>query len=99
MAEARICKTAVDEVQREDKRKIGVFRPITLWPYPYEALAKEAMKAERILVVEMSTGQMVDDVKLAMLGKRPIEFYGLTGGMVPSPDDVADRLRKMVNSK
>ncbi len=93
---ARICKTAADELKKKDKKKVGVFRPITVWPYPYEALAKEALKAKRILVVEMSTGQMVDDVKLAVLGKRPIDFYGLTGGMVPSPDDVAEELRKII---
>ena len=94
---ARICKTAADEVKKTDKKKIGVFRPISLWPYPYEALAKVAQKARKILVVEMSMGQMVDDVKLAVLGKTPIEFYGLTGGLVPSPDDVADRLRRMAD--
>jgi 2-oxoglutarate ferredoxin oxidoreductase subunit alpha len=93
---ARICKTAADEVKREDKKKIGVFRPITLWPYPYEALAKEARKATKILVVEMSTGQMVEDVKLAVLGTKPIDFYGLTGGVVPSPDNVADKLREIL---
>jgi 2-oxoglutarate ferredoxin oxidoreductase subunit alpha len=93
---ARICKTAADELKKSAKKKIGVFRPITLWPYPYEALAKEALKAKRILVVEMSMGQMVDDVKLAVLGKRPIDFYGLTGGLVPSPDDVADKLREIL---
>ena len=93
---ARICNTAADEVRKKDKRKIGVFRPITLWPYPYEALAKEARKAKIILAVEMSTGQMVEDVKLAVLGSKPIDFYGLTGGMVPSPDNVADKLREIV---
>jgi len=93
---ARICNTAVAEVQASDNRKIGLFRPISLWPYPYEALAKEAKKAKRILVVEMSTGQMVEDVKLAVLGSRPIDFYGLTGGLVPSPDDVAENLRKIL---
>ncbi len=91
---ARICKTAADEVRREDKKKIGVFRPISLWPYPYEALAAEARKAKRILVVEMSTGQMVEDVQLAVLGSKPIDFYGETGGVVPSPDDVAAKLRE-----
>ncbi|MBN2563325.1 MAG: 3-methyl-2-oxobutanoate dehydrogenase subunit VorB [Phycisphaerae bacterium] len=96
---ARICKTATDEVEEEGKEKIGLFRPITLWPYPYEALAKEAQKARRILVVEMSTGQMVEDVKLAVLGKRPIDFYGLTGGLVPSPDDVAEELREVLKRK
>ena len=91
---ARICKTAADQVRKKDKKKIGVFRPISLWPYPYEALAKQAHKAKRVLVVEMSTGQMVEDVKLAVLGARPIDFYGLTGGVVPSPDDVAEKLRE-----
>ncbi len=94
---ARICNTAMAEVVASDKQKrIGLFRPITLWPYPYEALAKEAEKAKQILVVEMSTGQMVEDVQLAVLGSRPIDFYGLTGGLVPSPDDVADKLRKIL---
>ena len=94
---ARICKTAADELKSEDKKKIGVFRPISLWPFPYEALAKEALKARTVLVVEMSMGQMVEDVKLAVLGKRPIDFYGLTGGLVPSPDDVARQLRKILD--
>jgi 2-oxoglutarate ferredoxin oxidoreductase subunit alpha len=93
---ARICKTAADEVKREDKKKIGVFRPITLWPYPYEELGEEVRKATKILVVEMSTGQMVEDVKLAVLGTKPIDFYGLTGGVVPSPDNVADKLREIL---
>jgi 2-oxoglutarate ferredoxin oxidoreductase subunit alpha len=94
---ARICKTAAEELKGE--KKIGVFRPISLYPYPYEALAAEAQKASRILVVEMSTGQMIEDVKLAVLGSKPIDFYGLTGGMVPSPDDVAGELRKLLEGK
>jgi 2-oxoglutarate ferredoxin oxidoreductase subunit alpha len=93
---ARICNTAAAEVKASDKKKIGLFRPISLWPYPYEALAKEAKKARRVFVVEMSTGQMIEDVKLAVLGSRPIDFYGLTGGLVPSPDDVAENLRKIL---
>ena len=92
---ARICKTAADEVKREDKLKIGLFRPISLWPYPYEALAKEVRKAKKVLVVEMSTGQMVEDVKLAVLGSKPVDFYGLTGGVVPSPDNVEEQLRRI----
>ena len=93
---ARICNTAADEVRREDGGKVGVFRPITLWPYPYEALASEVQKTKRVLVVEMSTGQMLEDVKLAVLGKKPIDFYGLTGGVVPSPDDVAEKVREFL---
>ena len=94
---ARICKTAADEVRTAEHKSIGVFRPITLWPYPYEALAELARKADRVLVVEMSTGQMIEDVKLAVLGTKPIEFYGLTGGVVPSPDNVADKLREILS--
>ncbi len=96
---ARICRTAADEVKKKTKKKIGVFRPISLWPYPYEGLAKEAERADRVLVVEMSTGQMIEDVKLAVLGKKPIDFYGLTGGMVPSPDNVADKIDGMLNGR
>jgi 2-oxoglutarate ferredoxin oxidoreductase subunit alpha len=59
-------------------------------------LAKEARKAKIVLAVEMSTGQMVEDVKLAVLGSKPIDFYGLTGGVVPSPDNVPDKLREIV---
>ncbi|MBU0718217.1 MAG: 3-methyl-2-oxobutanoate dehydrogenase subunit VorB [Planctomycetes bacterium] len=92
---ARICRTAADELKRE-KLKVGVFRPISLWPYPYEALAKEAKNAKRILVVEMSTGQMVEDVQLAVLGTKLIDFYGETGGVVPSPDNVADKIRELL---
>ena len=93
---ARICKTAADELDKAGEMKVGVFRPITIWPYPYEALWEQAAKAKQILVVEMSTGQMVEDVELAVKGRKPITFYGKTGGIVPSPDDVADRLRELV---
>jgi len=92
---ARICRTAVDEVRAKDKMKVGVFRPISLWPYPYEALAEASEKAAKILVVEMSMGQMIEDVKLALLGAKPIHFYGEAGGVVPSPDDVAEQIRAL----
>jgi len=92
---ARICKTAADEL-REKKVRVGVFRPISLWPYPYEALWETAEKARKVLVVEMSTGQMIEDVRLAVLGRKPIEFYGLTGGLVPSPENVEENIRKVM---
>ncbi|MHC4164588.1 MAG: 3-methyl-2-oxobutanoate dehydrogenase subunit VorB [Planctomycetota bacterium] len=95
---ARICKSAIDDVQREGL-KVSLFRPITLNPFPYAA-CKEAMDAlgpdARVLNVEMSMGQLVYDVKLAAEGSRPVEFYGTAGGIVPSPDEVADRIRKLV---
>jgi 2-oxoglutarate ferredoxin oxidoreductase subunit alpha len=92
---ARICKTAIDEVRKEGRR-VALFRPITLNPFPYEACraAMDAMPAAgRVLTVELNMGQMVHDVKHAAEGSRDIAFYGTAGGIVPSPDQVADRIR------
>jgi 2-oxoisovalerate ferredoxin oxidoreductase alpha subunit len=72
------------EALRRDGVKAGLFRPITLWPYPSKALAKAARKVEKVIVVELSNGQMVEDVRLALNGKVPVEFYGRGGGNVPS---------------
>jgi len=69
-----------------------LFRPITLWPFPVKQLEAAALRAERVLVVELSNGQMVEDVRLALNGRRPIEFYGRVGGNVP---DVEELLSKM----
>jgi 2-oxoglutarate ferredoxin oxidoreductase subunit alpha len=91
---ARICKTAIDEFKQQGGRA-GLFRPISLWPYPHEALAAEARKVKKILVVEMSTGQMIEDVWMAIGGKKKTEFFGKTGGMVPTPDEVAEMLSAM----
>lgn len=89
---ARIVKTGITEFAGG---KAGLFRPISLWPYPYDALAKAARRAKRILVVEMSTGQMIDDVRLAVGRSRRIDFYGKTGGVVPSPDEVREQLERL----
>jgi 2-oxoglutarate ferredoxin oxidoreductase subunit alpha len=90
---SRICKTAIEELEAEGFR-IGLFRPITLKPYPYEALRKAADKAKRVISVEMNMGQMIEDVRLATEGTRPIDFFGRAGGLVPSPDDVVGALRE-----
>ena len=95
---ARICKTAIDEVKREGLR-VALFRPITLNPFPLEACrrAMDSMSATGdVLTVEMSMGQLVQDVKLAAEGSRKIELYGTAGGMVASPDQVAERIRSML---
>ena len=95
---ARICKTAVDELRAEGLR-VGLFRPISLNPFPLEALARAAAalpEGGRILDVELNMGQMVRDVRLAVEGRRPVDFYGMAGGMVPSPDDVAARVRALL---
>jgi pyruvate/2-oxoacid:ferredoxin oxidoreductase alpha subunit len=65
-----------------------MFRPITLWPYPAEALAKAAANVHSVLAVELSNGQMVEDVRVALNGKVPVEFYGRVGGNVPSIAEV-----------
>ncbi|HET8666553.1 MAG TPA: 3-methyl-2-oxobutanoate dehydrogenase subunit VorB [Terriglobales bacterium] len=93
---SRILRSAVDEA-RAQGMKVGLFRPITLWPYPSRALAEIASKVSMVLVVEMSTGQMVEDVRLAVNGKVPVEFYGRVGGNVPSVAEVhAELLNRMV---
>jgi len=95
---ARICKTAIDEL-RQGGLNVALFRPITLNPFPYGKL-REAMDAmpegARVLNVEMSMGQLVWDVRYAAEGSREVEFYGTAGGIVPSPDDVAERIRGIV---
>jgi 2-oxoglutarate ferredoxin oxidoreductase subunit alpha len=95
---ARICKTAVDELKEEGLR-IGLFRPITLNPFPLEACRKamDSVLADGpVLTVEMSMGQLVQDVKLAAEGSRSVDLYGTAGGIVPSPDQVADRIRGLL---
>jgi 2-oxoglutarate ferredoxin oxidoreductase subunit alpha len=95
---ARIVKTALSDFHR-DGGKAGLFRPISLWPFPYQELAKTARRAKRILAVEMSTGQIVDDVRLSVgLGKR-VDFFGKTGGIVPTPDDVREQLAALTAKK
>jgi len=94
---ARVCKTAVDELKRNGLH-VGLFRPISLFPYPYEPLHQiseiDTMRA--FLVVEMNTGQMIDDVRLAVAERKPIAFYGRQGGMVPSPEEVISEIRKLI---
>jgi 2-oxoglutarate/2-oxoacid ferredoxin oxidoreductase subunit alpha len=68
---------------------VGLFRPKTLWPYPYEALAALSRKVDHVLVFEMSTGQMVEDVRLAVEGRCGVSFYGRPGGVVSTPEEVA----------
>jgi 2-oxoglutarate/2-oxoacid ferredoxin oxidoreductase subunit alpha len=89
---SRICKTAIDELRTEGF-KIGLFRPVSLKPWPYEACREAIDKARRVISIEMNMGQMIEDVKLAALGTKPIDFYGMAGGLVPSPDDVVGALR------
>mgnify|MGYP006295113897 CR=1 FL=1 len=90
---ARICKTAIDRLKKENI-SVGLFRPISLYPYPYKQLNESMLKAKNIFVFELSTGQMIDDVKLAMEEKRPLHFHGRAGGMVPSPEEVYGKIKE-----
>ena len=91
---ARVCRSAV-VAARAEGLKVGILRPITLWPFPKGAISDIAARTKAILTVEMSMGQMVDDVRLAVNGKCPVEFYGRTGGIIPTPDAVLAKLREM----
>ena len=90
---ARVARTAVERA-REHGLAAGLFRPITLWPFPAPALRDAALRARAVLVVELSAGQMVEDVRLALEGAVPVFHHGRTGGMVPSPDEVVAAARR-----
>ncbi len=90
---ARIAKTAIRQA-REEGIRVGLFRPITVFPFPYAELQEAAQ--DEILVVELSAGQMLEDVRLAVQDKVPITFYGKMGGVVPLPEDILEEIKKLV---
>lgn len=89
---ARICQKVM-ELAREEGIKVGLLRPITLYPFPTKEIARLAEKVKGILTVEMNAGQMVEDVRLAVNGKVPVEYHGRMGGIVFSPDEVLEALK------
>jgi 2-oxoglutarate ferredoxin oxidoreductase subunit alpha len=91
---ARVARTAIRRV-RAGGLRAGLFRPISLWPFPSAPLAELAARSRGLLVVELSAGQMVEDVRLAVEGRSPVAFHGRTGGMVPTPDEVVAALRRL----
>ncbi|MBT3320743.1 MAG: 3-methyl-2-oxobutanoate dehydrogenase subunit VorB [Anaerolineae bacterium] len=93
----RVCSSAV-RVAREEGIKVGLFRPITLAPFPKKEIAELSKRVRRILVVEMNSGMMLEDVKQAVAGRAPIEFYGRMGGMTPFPDEILDEIRRVDQS-
>ncbi len=92
---ARICKEAVDIARRKGIRA-GLLRPITLWPFPEKVIAENADRLKAFLVVEMSLGQMVEDVRLAANGRCPVYFYGKPGGGIPEVDVIVERIEKIL---
>lgn len=95
---ARICQTVIDEME-VNGMSIGLLRPISLFPFPEQAIRDAAAQSniELVLTVEMSMGQMLEDVEKAVMGKKPVHFYGRTGGIVPSPEEVRDCLLELLN--
>lgn len=90
---ARIAEKAI-EMARAEGIKVGLFRPITLWPFPTNEIAAAAAKVKGVLVAEINAGQMIDDVRLAVNGKVPVEHYGRLGGIVPEPEEMVKVLKE-----
>lgn len=95
---ARVSRAAVNQA-RQKGIKAGLIRPITLFPFPYDVLAKAAEHASHFLAVEMSLGQMIEDVRLGVNGRRPVEFLGRPGGIVPTPDEVLEAITGLGGGK
>jgi 2-oxoglutarate ferredoxin oxidoreductase subunit alpha len=93
-ATARVAKSAVNDA-RAQGIKAGLFRPKTLWPFPVKEINEAAKSAKKLLSVEMSMGQMIDDIKLAINCSKPVEFFGRTGGVIPSPAEVLGEIKRM----
>jgi len=92
---ARVSHGAL-QIARAKGMKVGLFRPITLWPFPYARLRELAQKGKKFLCVEMSMGQMVEDVRLAIEGKAPVYFYGRCGGNIPSQEEVFAEVKRLM---
>ena len=92
---ARIGQKAM-ELAREEGIKVGILRPITLWPFPTQAVAEMANQVKGMLVTELNAGQMVEDVRLSVGGKVKVEHFGRLGGIVPDPDEIVEALKAMI---
>lgn len=93
---SRICKNAIKMLEKEGI-KVGLIRPITLWPFPNQAFEEVIDRTKNgFISVELSAGQMVEDVALAVKGRKPVHFYGRTGGMVPNPAEIAGKIKAIV---
>jgi 2-oxoglutarate ferredoxin oxidoreductase subunit alpha len=82
------------ELLREKGIKVGLFRPISLYPYPAKKIYEYAKRVKGMLSVEMNAGQMVEDVRLAVNGLVPVEFYGRNGGMIPTPEEIVKAVKE-----
>ena len=94
---ARIAEKSI-EVARQQGIKVGLFRPITLWPFPEKRLHELAQRCKGILVAEINAGQMVQDVRLAVNGKVPVEHFGRLGGIVPEPEEIVEAVKQLISN-
>jgi 2-oxoglutarate ferredoxin oxidoreductase subunit alpha len=94
----RVALSAV-RTARQQGIKVGLLRPITVSPFPYDVLDELSKRAQAFLVVEMNMGQMLNDVQLAAKGRIPVEFYGRPGGVVPFPDEILGEIQRVATSK
>ena len=92
---ARICQKAMD-MARAQGIKVGLLRPITLFPYPYKRLEEMATQVKGMLTVELNSGQMIEDVQLAVKGRVPVEHFGRLGGMIPTPEEIVQHLQTII---
>lgn len=92
---ARIAKASM-QMARAKGLKVGLIRPVTLWPFPDEAIRNACLAAKKFLVIEMSAGQMVEDVRLAVNGRAPVEFHGRMGGGIPSEDEILSKIEALI---
>ncbi len=97
-ASSRVVRSAVNSA-RAQGIKAGMIRPITLWPFPVDAIQKVIPTTKEFLCVEMNMGQMVDDVRLAVEGKRKVSFYGRTGGIIPTPAEVLEQIKALAGKE
>jgi 2-oxoglutarate ferredoxin oxidoreductase subunit alpha len=95
---ARVCRSVMDRA-RAAGLKVGLIRPITVSPFPYDEIAEVARTAKAFLTVEMSLGQMVEDVKVAVSGAAPVHFYGTTGGVIPTAADILERVEEIARAE
>ena len=97
---ARIAQKSI-ELARAKGHKIGLFRPITLYPFPYDQIRELAdnSRIKGFMSVELSAGQMIEDIRLAVEGRRPVGFFGRLGGMVPTPEEIETALYNYFNIK
>ena len=90
----RVALSAV-RAARQQGIKVGLLRPITVYPFPHQVIQQLAGRVSAFLVTEMNSGQMLEDVRLAVQGRAPIEFYGRMGGVVPLPDEILSEIQRI----